>query len=254
MKIMLKSALLAGIALACSPQIALAKNDNAESSPFASKKDKDAQPAPAASSGGVRGAGLAIADLDGVMASADANRSAQQQRPVTYKAQIDSYQSRGQQIQAQLKPMIDKFNRDQQAPSAKTPAGQASLQQQATAIQQIQENAQRELNEIIKPVAYSEAYVNEQIEDKLDQAVKNAMAANRVTILIKPDGILASENSYNLSGAILAELNKLIPNAQLVPPQGWEPRQIREARAAQAAQQQQGARPAAPAGPSTDGR
>lgn len=248
MKTLFKSALLAGIVLACAPQMAFAK------------KAKDASPAEAAAatSGGIRVPGLGVADLDAVINNSDANRSAQSQRPVTYKAQIDAYQARGQQIQAQLKPLVDKFTRDQAAPNA----NQQALATQANTIQQIQENAQRELNEILKPVAYSEAYVTEQIEEKLDQAVKNAMTGNRITILIKPDAILATENSYNLSPAVLAELNKLIPNAQLVPPQGWEPRQIREARAQQAAAQQGQkpgaaapvAAPAVPAGPQTDGR
>ena len=244
MNTVFKSALLAGIVLASAPQMALAKK----------AKDAAAEAAPATSANGFRVQGLGVADLDAVVANADANRTAAQQRPVTYKAQIDAYQARGQQIQTQLKPLVEKFQRDQAAPNA----NQQALATQANTIQQIQENAQRELNEIIKPVAYSEAYVTEQIEEKIDQAVKNAMTANKVTILIRPDMILASENSYNLSPAILAEVNKLIPNAQLVPPQGWEPRQLREARA-QAAAQQQGQKPAAaapavPAGPAVDGR
>lgn len=242
MKTLFKTALLAGFVLACAPQMALAK------------KAKDEAPAASATSGGIRVPGLGVADLDAVINNSDANRAAQTQRPVTYKAQIDAYQARGQQIQTQLKPLVEKFQRDQAAPNP----NQQSLAVQANTIQQIQENAQRELNEILKPVAYSEAYVTEQLEEKLDQAVKNAMTASKVTILIKPDAILATENSYNLSPAVLAELNKLIPNAQLVPPQGWEPRQLREARAQQAAQQ--GQKPAAaapavqPAGPQADGR
>lgn len=238
MKKTLVPALLAGAMLATAPQAALAQKNNQATAP----------------SGGVRVAGLGIADLNAVVGNSDANRTAAQQRPTTYKAQIDAYNARATAVQNQLKPLVDKFQRDQQAPNA----NQASLQQQAAAIQQIQESAQRELNQIVQPVAYSEAYVTEQIEEKLDQAVKNAMTANKVTILLKPDAVLATENSYNLSAAILAELNKLLPSAQLVPPQGWEPRQIREARAAQAAQQggqpAGAAQPARPAGPQPEGR
>ena len=210
---------------------------------------RNAQPA-AAATGGVRVAGIGIADLEAVMASADAQRTAAQQRPVTYKAQIDAYNARATAVQNQLKPLVEKFQRDQQAANP----NQASLQSQAAAIQQIQESAQRELNQIVQPVAYSEAYVNEQIEEKLDQAVRAAMTASKVTLLLRPDAVLATENAYNMSPAILAELNKLIPSAQLVPPQGWEPRQIREARAAQNGQQGAQAAPAQPAGPQPEGR
>jgi hypothetical protein len=59
-----------------------------------------------------------------------------------------------------------------------------------------------------------------------------------------------NNGGYNLNQDIVNELNTLIPSATLVPPQGWEPREVREARAQQAAQGQQGAA-AAPAKPST---
>jgi hypothetical protein len=67
--------------------------------------------------------------------------------------------------------------------------------------------------------------------------------------------VVAATNAYNLNQAILDELNVAIPTAQLVPPAGWEPREVREQKAAQAAQQSGAA--AAPAGPArapTDGR
>ena len=234
MKKLVISALLGSAMLAAAPQAMAQRN---------------AQPA-AAATGGVRVAGIGIADLEAVVASSDAQRTAAQQRPVTYKAQIDAYNARATAVQNQLKPLVEKFQRDQQAANP----NQASLQSQATAIQQIQESAQRELNQIVQPVAYSEAYVNEQIEEKLDQAVRAAMTANKVTLLLRPDAVLATENAYNMSPAILAELNKLIPTAQLVPPQGWEPRQIRDARAAQAGQQGAQAAPAQPADPQPEGR
>lgn len=196
--------------------------------------------------------GLAVANLEAVVANSNANKTAAQQRPTTYKAQIDAYQAKGTAVQNQLKPLVDKFNKDRAAANA----NQASLQQQAAAIQQIQQNAEREMNTIVQPVAYSEQYVTEQIEEKLDQAVKAAMAKKNVSLVLSPQAIVAvNNNAYNLNQDILNELNTLLPSAKLVPPQGWEPRQIREARAAQ---QQQGqaapAAPAAPAGPQPQGR
>jgi hypothetical protein len=86
------------------------------------------------------------------------------------------------------------------------------------------------------PVMMSRAYVSEQVQDKLDQAIKNAMAKKKISLLIGPDAVLAvNNNAYNLNQDILNELNTLLPSAQLVPPQGWEPREIREARAQQSA-------------------
>jgi Skp family chaperone for outer membrane proteins len=198
--------------------------------------------------------GIAVADLEGVVANSSAYRTAQQQRPTTYKPQLDQAEARRKAITAQLQPLVDKFNRDRQAP---TP-NQAALQQQAAQIQQIQQAGENELRTILQPVAYSEAYVQEQIGDKLDQAVKNAMTKKKVSLLLSPQAVTAFNNQgYNLNQDIVNELNALIPSAQLVPPAGWEPREVREARAQQQAAQQ-GAAPAPaptqPAGPQPSGR
>jgi Skp family chaperone for outer membrane proteins len=200
-----------------------------------------AQPALAQSSGTVV-QGLAIANLDAVIANSNAFRTAETQRQTTYKAQIDQAEQRRAAIAAQLNPMVTKFNTDSQAANP----NQASLQQQATSIQRMQESAQEELQRILQPVAMSRAYVTEQIEDKLDQAVKTAMGKKNVSLLLNPQSVVAvNASAYNLNQDILTELNTLIPSAQIVPPSGWEPRQVREARAQQAAAA--GQAPAAPA-------
>lgn len=236
---LVKKAVIAGLMLGVAIQPAVAQQRNA---------------APASQSGPVV-PGLAVANLDAVIVNSAAYKTAQTQRPVTYKAQIDQAEARRTAISGQLRPLVEKFNRDRQANAA-----QASLQTQAEAIQRIEQTGQQELQNILAPVALSEAYVNEQISDKLDQAVKNAMQKRQVSILLNPQAVTAlNNNAYNLNQAILDELNTLIPSAQLVPPQGWEPREVREARAQQQAQQggQQPAapaRPAQPAGPQAEGR
>jgi Skp family chaperone for outer membrane proteins len=177
--------------------------------------------------------GIAVANLDAVIANSSAFKTAQQQRPVTYKAQYDQAEARRKAISAQLQPMVDKVNRESQVPSP----NQASLQQQVAAIQGLQQSGQAEMQKILEPVALSEAYVQEQIGDRLDQAVKSAMSKGKISMLINPQAVVAlNNNAYNLNQAILNELNLLIPAAQLVPPQGWEPREVREQKAAAAAQ------------------
>jgi Skp family chaperone for outer membrane proteins len=226
---------------------------------IAQKKPAPAPAASAAPSGPIV-PGLGIANLDAAIANSNAYQVAAQQRQVTYKATYDQAQARATQIDAELKALVDKFNADK---TAKKP--DAVLQQDYQAIQQRQERGKQELQQILLPVALSEAYVNEQITDKLDAAVQGAMAKKGITILLQPDTVIARANAYELTPAIIAELNVLLPSANLVPPQGWMPRQVREQ---QAAQQQQQGRPAAapaaaapaaapaprPAGPQPDGR
>lgn len=215
--------------------------------PALAQRNRDAAPAAtapaAANTGGPIVAGLAVANLEAAIVNTDAFRVAQQQRPVTYKSQYDQAQARSNALEAQLKPLIDRFNASRAA--ANTPALQQGLQTQARSIQEIQEKGKQEIQQLLLPIALSEAYVNEQIEDKLDAAVQAAMAKARISMVLQPGAVVARANAYDLTDEIVAELNAAIPTAQLVPPQGWEPRQIREARAQQAAQQA-ATRPAAP--------
>ncbi|MDP3907295.1 OmpH family outer membrane protein [Novosphingobium sp.] len=243
-----KPALVAGLLLAvATAQPALAAKD---------KKKGDAAPV-AAAAGPVAVQGIAVASLDAAIAGTNAFRVAEQQRPVTYKPNFDGANARGQALENQLKPLVAKFEADRQAAKPNVPA----LQQQARVLQELQERGKQEIQQQLMPVALSEAYVAEQIEAKLDQAVQQAMTKYNVSLLLQPNAVIARSVSYDLTDEIVAELNLLVPSAQLVPPTGWEPRQVREARAQQAAQAaaaQGGAapapRPVTPAGPQPEGR
>jgi Skp family chaperone for outer membrane proteins len=202
-----------------------------------------AQPAMAqGASTGTLVPGLAVANLDAVIQNSAAFKAAETQRPVTYKAQLDQAERRRGQLEAQIKPLIDRFNADSKAANP----NQASLAQQAQQIQKMQQAGQEELNQILRPFAYSQAYVQEQIENMLEQAIKRAMTKKRISLVLNPEAIVAvNDNAYNLNQDILNELNVLLPAAQLVPPADWEPRQLREAKARQAAQQEGAGAPAA---------
>lgn len=204
-------------------------------SPFA------AAPAAAQSAQGAQGIGAI--NLPAVVVNSNAYKVAEQQRPVTYKPQLDQAESRRTAISAQLQPLVDKFNADRQAANP----NQQALQTQAAQIQQIEQNGQRELQQILAPVAMSQAYVREQIEERLDEAVQAAATKNKVSIILDVSGgqVVFAAAQHNMTQAVINELNTLLPNAQLVPPQGWLPREVREQQAAAAAAQAaQGQQPA----------
>ncbi len=102
----------------------------------------------------------------------------------------------------------------------------------------LQEDAKAQIGKIIEPVRLSDAYVAEQITDKRAQAVVAAMQKNNVGLLLSPEAVINVTNqAYNLSPAILAELNAALPSVQIVPPAGWLPREVREQQAQQQAAQ-----------------
>ena len=193
--------------------------------------------------------GLAVANIDAIIQGSAANEAAETQLPVTYKAQLDQAEARRAQIAAQLQPLVDKFNADAKAANP----NQQSLATQAQQIQRIQQAGQEELQVILKPFIYSQAFVQEQIENQLEAAIRKAMNKRKITLVLNPESLIAvNDNAYNLNQDILSELNVLIPAAQLSPPADWEPRQIREAKAQQAAQA--GAAAPTTAGPQPVGR
>lgn len=178
--------------------------------------------------------GIAVANPDAIVVNSAAYKLAEQQRPVTYKAQIDAAEARRAQLQAQIEPLIQKYQTDSQAA---TP-NQASLQQQAQQIQRIQQSGEAELQRLLQPVAMSRAYVLEQIGNKLEAAMEAAQKRRKITLVLNPSAIVAADQAYNLNQDVLTELDRILPQAQLVPPADWKPAAQREAEAAQAAQQQ----------------
>ncbi len=187
---------------------------------------------------------VAVVNLQAVGVNSQAFTTAQTQRQTTYATQIQQASTRRDQLQAQLDPLVQAFNTARQQPNA----DQAALQQQAAQIQQIQQQGQDELNQILAPVALSQAYVDEQIQEQFEAAVRNAATAANVDIVLSPEVVLYADNALNLNQAVLDQLNTLLPTAQLVPPPGWLPRELREqqeAATAQAAQQPAAAAPQA---------
>jgi len=217
MKIMLKAALSAGLALAAIGSVAV-------STPaFAQAAQK-----------------IAFVNAPAVMVNSSAFQTAQTQRQTTYAAQLQQAETRRAALQAQLTPMVEAFNAARQQPNA----DQNALQQQAVQIQTLQQQGQSELQQLLVPVQLSQAYVEEQIQDQLGAAIQAAAAAQGVTLVLNSEVILHGDAMHNLNEAVLAQLNTLIPSAQIVPPQGWLPREMRaeqEAAAAQAGAQPQAA-------------
>lgn len=201
---------------------------------------------------------IGVVDLQYVAAASNAYKTAEQQRPEYYKAYYDQAKQRSDAIEAQLKPLVDKLRADSQAANP----DRTVLQQQAAAIQQIDQQGQRELSQIMQPVALSQEYVDEQLEDVLPRAIEAAAQKRGVGLIFNRGATVVYRSSaYDMNQAVVDELNTLLPVAQLVPPPGWLPRQLREQQAAQAAAANAGAaanaapaQPAQQAGPAADSR
>src|SRR3546814_5732432 len=86
--------------------------------------------------------------------------------------------------------------------------------------------AQEELGRIGAPVELALAYVEDQISVRMNEAVKAAMTARKIDLLLQPDAVLARENNVDITDAVVAELNKILPNVTITPPAGYKPGQL----------------------------
>ncbi|MCW5647489.1 MAG: OmpH family outer membrane protein, partial [Sphingopyxis sp.] len=172
---------------------------------------------------------------------------ASQQIETTYKQQIDQQQSRGQTLQAEMNVLIAKYNEE----ARKTPQNQAAVQAAAKAVQDKQQAAQAELGRIGAPVELAIAYVEDQISVRMNEAIRGAMTARKIDLLLNPDAVLARENNVDITDAVVAELNRILPNVSIAVPAGYQPGQLVQQRNQQlidaARAGQPGAAPAAPA-------
>jgi Skp family chaperone for outer membrane proteins len=166
-------------------------------------------------------AGVAIADPQAAMVNTRAWTAARTQIQTTYKAQIDQAETRRQTAERELQPLITAFNTARAAPSA----NQASLQSQAQAIQSRQATAQQDLDRLTLPAQRAQAYALEQIQAQLGTAVQNAVRAKNVTVLLNPQAALFAQPTADITSAITAELDRLVPSVNTTPPANWQPGQ-----------------------------
>ena len=189
---------------------------------------------------------VAVADVRAAAAQSNAFQTASQQIQTTYKAQIDQQEARGQTLQAELNVLVAKYNEE----AKKTPQNQTALQAAAKAVQDKRQSASEELNRIGAPVELALAYVEDQISLRMNEAIKAAMTAQKVDLLLQPDAVLARENNADITAAVVTELNRILPSVSTAVPAGYKPGQLVQQRNQQlidAARSQQGAATPAPA-------
>ncbi|MEQ1509429.1 MAG: OmpH family outer membrane protein [Sphingopyxis sp.] len=185
---------------------------------------------------------VATADIDGAVQQSAAFAAAATQIQTTYAAQISNRTVRAQALQAELTTLRTAAIAEQQ----RTPQNAAALQAAITAFQTRQQAAEQELQTLSQPIDLAVAYVREQITLKLTDAVRAATTARRVDMLLNSEAIVWRADSADLTPAIVTELNRLVQNVAIVPPEGYQPGMLLRAQQANAATAPATPTPAAP--------
>lgn len=175
--------------------------------------------------------GIAVVDLEEAVIKSAAFTNAMAQMQTTYKPQIDQISTRRTAIEADLKTKNDALQAAYKAAGNKsTPA----IETQFQALQQAQQNGQAELQRLSQPVQLARAYVEQQIVDKLDDAVKAATAKTKAEIVFKKAATESFGAGADITAAVVTELNTLVPSVGITPPAGWQPGRQQGAAAAPA--------------------
>ncbi len=175
--------------------------------------------------------GVAVADPEAAVANSRAWSAARTQIQTTYKTQLDQANARRQAISAELQPLVTAYQTAAAAPGA----SEASLRPQAQAIQTKEQAANAELARLTQPAQRAQAYALEQISAKLPEAVNAAVRAKSVSLLLRPNAALYANPSADITSAITAELDRVVPTVSITPPANWQPGQQQQGAAAPAA-------------------
>ena len=122
-----------------------------------------------------------------------------------------------------------------QTAQAATPPNEQNVQNAIRAFQTAQQAAEREIATLNAPIELAVSYVQEQITLRMNEAVTAARTARRADIVLTRGAAIQVADSANITPAIVVELNRLVPNVQIVPPQGYEPGSLMRAQQQQAA-------------------
>lgn len=170
---------------------------------------------------------VAVFDMERAIADSAAYKAANAQIQAAYKTQITAFQTRETALQAEVAALQTELQNLQKNPA--TP--KATLDAKVAAYQARGRAAQAELQRLAAPFARPDAYVQEQIQGKIDQSVRAAMTAKRVGILLKPDAVMAFLGGLDLTPDVITQLNALVPSASITPPANWQPGQAGQAAA-----------------------
>ena len=158
---------------------------------------------------------VATADFDGAVVKTKAFTAANEAIKTTYKTQIASVEASQKELQTLLAPFDT--NKDSRIDDNELRAAQASPSWAAVVAKQ------QQIDTTQGPVVRAQAYVFEQVSSKLNAAVQAVITARNLSLIVKPDSVVWANQTGNITPAITAELDKLVPTANATPPANWQP-------------------------------
>ncbi len=158
-----------------------------------------------------------VVDTGRIFAECTACKAAQ----AALKVQADAIQARQQALAAPLQTEGQALQQAVNALAGKEP--DAALKARATAFQQKQQDAQKELAGREEAFNRNRAYVGQQVSAKLNPIIVATMKARGANVAIDPQSILAYEPALDATSDVLAQLNTQLPSVSTTAPAAAAP-------------------------------
>ncbi|HSI18170.1 MAG TPA: OmpH family outer membrane protein [Sphingomonas sp.] len=156
--------------------------------------------------------GIATADPIAAMYRSKAWTTASQQIRQTYAAQFTALQAKGaerdkllnQTVLAQLDKNGDKQVDDTEL--ASNPALKAQL-----------DKIDEEMNQLMLPIILAQGFAIDRILERYAEAQRNVVTAKKIGIMVSPQAIIFATDAADVTAAITAELDRLVPTVSIQP-------------------------------------
>jgi Skp family chaperone for outer membrane proteins len=158
-----------------------------------------------------QGAGILIVDTDRILNECTACKSAATQ----LQSQVQQGRTRAQQLETSLKPEAQALEKAVQALGTKQP--DAALQARIAAFRQKQQQGSTELSNRQSAIESTQAHVQQQIGSKIVQIVEQSRARRQASVVLSKSSTLASANTIDITGEVLAALNQQLPSVSVTP-------------------------------------
>jgi Skp family chaperone for outer membrane proteins len=167
----------------------------------------------AASAQAIPGAVVAVVDLEKVTSECNACKTAN----AALRGQATALQNR-------QKALVGPLQTEQKAiqaaidalPQGKEP--DAALKTRATAFQTKYQQAQEEVARSEQQIQRNQAYINQQVRDKLGPIYQQVMQRRGANIMVEAGTTLATATTVDVSNDVLAALNTAMPTLQTTAP------------------------------------
>ena len=182
--------------------------------------------------------GIATAETSVAIANSKALGTAYQQIAGQYAATFQQILTKRQEIN-NLSVQLD-TNKDKELTQA-----ELDVAMKAKSPLPVQLDAkQKEIDALQGPIILAQQFSVEQVALKYNAAQQAVIAEKKINILLAPSAIIAAADVIDVTSAITAQLDKMVPSVAMVPPAGWRAsrqisalhQQIQQAQQIQAAQ------------------